>query len=235
MSAVCLLLSASLCLAEIKVDFARNEGDQATPAFKFKNVPSPVKSNAATKAKFTIIDGQRDQSGAEIAVLNDGKLPTEADEPGSNFFFGQNEKGGRVSVDLGNIIEIKQVNTYSWHPDTRGPQVYKLYASDGSASDFNAKPKQGTDPTTAGWKYIAAVDTSGHGGGQFGVSIHDTDSIIGKYRYLLFDILQTEGDDPFGNTFYSEINVIDKNGTAAVEAVQEKIPPFVFHSTNPDC
>ena len=234
-SAVSVLLSASFCLGEIKVDVARNEGDLATPAFKFKNVPSPAKTNAATKAKFTIVDGQRDQAGAEIDVLNDGKLPGEADEPGSNFFFGQNEKGGRIGVDLGGAIEIKQVNTYSWHPDTRGPQIYKLYASDGSASNFDVKPKKGTDPTKAGWKYIAAVDTSGNGGGQFGVSIHDTDGVIGKYRYLLFDISQTEGDDPFGNTFYSEINVINNNGSATGDAVQEKIPPLVFHSANPDC
>ena len=31
---------------------------------------------------------------------------------------------------------------------------------------------------------------------------------MGKYRYLLFDISQTEKDDSFGNTFYSQINVI---------------------------
>lgn len=38
------------------------------------------------------------------------------------------------------------VNTYSWHPSTRGPQVYKLYASDGAAQTFNPKPEKGRRP-----------------------------------------------------------------------------------------
>src|SRR4029453_15871740 len=31
---------------------------------------------------------------------------------------------------------------------------------------------------------------------------------LGKFRYLLLDISETEGDDDFGNTFLSEIDVI---------------------------
>ena len=43
------------------------------------------------------------------------------------------------------------------------------------------------------------------------MSIADsTGAAIGKYRYLLFDISRTETDDDFGNTFYSEITVIEK-------------------------
>ena len=92
-------------------------------------------------------------------------------------------------MDLGGALDLKQVNTYSWHPSTRGPQVYKLYASDGEADNFKAKPKRGTDPVKCGWKLIAKVDTrpkTGDGGGQYGVSISDSDGSIGKYRYLLF-------------------------------------------------
>jgi hypothetical protein len=105
------------------------------------------------------------------------------------------------------------VNTYSWHPDTRGPQVYKLYASDGSAAEFKADPKRSTDPEKCGWKLVAKVDTrpkEGIGGGQYGVSISDNGGSLGKYRYLLLDTNQTESDDPFGNTFYSEIDVIEQ-------------------------
>ncbi len=50
------------------------------------------------------------------------------------------------------------------------------------------------------------------------MSISDPAGIIGKYRHLLFDISATEKDDPFGNTFYSEIDVIDAAGPAVVEA-----------------
>jgi hypothetical protein len=199
--------------AEVKVVVNHNDNDKATADFKFKEVPSPAKDDAAAKAKFTIVDGDRDENGGEIEKLNDGKLPTEEDQPEENFFFAQRADGGRIGIDLGNAIDIKQVNTYSWHPNTRGPQVYKLYASDGTAADFKAEPKRDTDPEKAGWKLIAKVDTrpkEGEGGGQYGVSIADTNGPLGKFRYLLFDVRETENDDPFGNTFYSEIDVIQQ-------------------------
>jgi hypothetical protein len=50
-------------------------------------------------------------------------------------------------------------------------------------------------------------------------------------------VSQTESDDTFGNTFYSEISFIDANASAvaADDKPAEKIPPLVFHSQNPDC
>ena len=207
------LLAVFAARAEIKVTVAHNANDQATPEFKFKNVPSPSTNDAATEAKFTIVDGDKDENSGGLEKLHDGKLPTEEDQPAENFFFDAGTEGGRLLVDLGSAINIQQVNTYSWHPNTRGPQVYKLYASDGTASDFDAKPKRGTDPGKHGWTLIAKVDTrpkTGDGGGQYGVSVSNTDGAIGKYRYLLFDISATEDDDDFGNTFYSEIDVIEQ-------------------------
>jgi hypothetical protein len=212
-----LLVSGTVSLAEVKVIVERNAGDTGTAAFKFKNVPVPARNDAATAAKFSLADGQRDANGGALDKLHDGRLPSESDEPGENFFFGQNTDGGRIVVDLGNALEVKQVNTYSWHPGTRGPQVYQLYGSDGKPADFNAAPKKGTDPEKCGWKLVAKVDTrpkEGEGGGQYGVSITNTDGILGQFRYLLFDIARTEEQDPFGNTFYSEIDIIDRNGPA---------------------
>ena len=75
-----------------------------------------------------------------------------------------------------------------------------------------ARPGTGTDPEKCGWKSIANVDTrpkEGEVGGQYGVSIADSDGALGKYRYLLFDVSPTETDDGFGNTFFSEIDVVD--------------------------
>jgi hypothetical protein len=128
-------------------------------------------------------------------------------------------------VDLRRAIDIKQVNTYSWHPNTRGPQVYKLYASDGKDKVFNSQPKRGTDPRTCGWKLVAKIDTrpkDGQGGGQYGVSICDSNGTIGKFQYLLFDISRTEAIDPFGNTFYSEIDVVEPNAPAVIATQSPK-------------
>ena len=116
-------------------------------------------------------------------------------------------------MDLGAVTEIAQVNSYSWHSESRAPQVYNLYASDGSDPKFNSRPDANTDPGTCGWKLIATVDTrpkQGVVGGQYGVSITGSTGALGKYRYLLFDCIETETDDPWGNTFYSEINVVAK-------------------------
>jgi len=212
-----LLLFGMVAHAEVKVVADHNRNEDAGADFKFKNVPPPARNDAAAKAAFTLVDGQRDPNGGDVLVLHDGKLPAEEDAPSDNFFFRAGTDGGRLLVDLGSAIEIKQVNTYSWHPNTRGPQVYKLYASDGKADGFNAQPKKGTDPATCGWKLVADVDTrpkTGEGGGQYGVSISDSNGTIGKYQYLLFDISRTENEDPFGNTFFSEIDVIDRKAPA---------------------
>jgi hypothetical protein len=216
-----ILMFAMALHAEIQTVAERSIGGSASAEFKFKSVPSPSQSDAATKAKFTIVDGSRDTNGGNVDKLHDGKLPTEEDQPSENFFFNAGTDGGRLLIDLGGIIDIKQVNTYSWHPDTRGPQVYKLYASDGKAGSFNSQPKRGADPETCGWKLIANIDTrpkEGGIGGQYSVSISDSGGTIGKYQYLLFDISRTESTDPFGNTFYSEIDVVDLNTPAVVAA-----------------
>jgi hypothetical protein len=89
--------------------------------------------------------------------------------------------------------------------------LYKLYAADGSEPALNLDPKRGVDPATVGWKFIATVSTlpqQGEDGGQYGASVRDTSGSLGKYRYLLFDCYVTELYDNWGNTFYSEIDVI---------------------------
>ena len=213
------LVSAGVLRAEIKIVADHNDG--ASAGFKFKNVPLPSRGDAATKARFTIVDGAKDGNGGDADKLHDGRVPTDEDQPSENFFFNAGTGGGRLLVDLGGAIDIKQVNTYSWHSGTRGPQVYQLYASDGKAGDFNAQPKKETDPEKCGWKRIANLDTrpkEGESGGQYGVSVSDSDGTVGRYRYLLFDVSRTEDADAFGNTFYSEIDVIDLNAPEIAEA-----------------
>ena len=199
--------------ADVKIVMERNSGAQASRAFRFADVPLPVKDDAAAKASLMIVDGEIDGNSAALSVLTDGMVPGEEDEPDANFFFAQGSWGGRVRMDFGNVIEIAQVNTYSWHPNTRGPQVYKVYGSDGSAGNFNGAPKANVDPVSCGWKLIANVDTRrmfGDNGGQYAVNLSSPSGSLGKYRYLLFSVFQTEADDEFGNTFYSEIDVIAK-------------------------
>lgn len=109
-----------------KITIDHNTGSAANRNFKFKNLPSPAKDDPGAKAKLTLVDGEIDSNGADLTALTDGILPTEEDEPGASFFFNAGTDGGRFRLDLGTILELAQVNTYSWHPNTRGPQLYKL-------------------------------------------------------------------------------------------------------------
>ncbi|MDP7287719.1 MAG: basic secretory protein-like protein, partial [Phycisphaerae bacterium] len=141
------------------------------------------------------------------------RLPSNGDQPSASFFFDAGTSGGRILVDLGKSTKVRQVNTYSWHGGPRGPQVYRLYASEGSAKGFDAKTARGDALEKTGWTLIASVDTrpkSGKFGGQYGVSVSDSSGgVIGAFRYLLFDVSPTEKIDRFGNTFFSEIDVSD--------------------------
>jgi hypothetical protein len=203
----------------VQIAVGHTVGD-ATPGFTFTNVPAPAKNDVASSAKVFVVAGERDGNGGDPAVLRDGRLPAGEDEPESNFFFDAGTDGGRIAMDLGRAVDIQQVNTYSWHPSSRGPQVYTLYAGNGG-ENFNPHPPRDVDPATCGWQRIARVDTrpkGGEGGGQYGVSITDSDGTLGTFQHLLFDISRTESADPFGNTFYSEVDVVDKNGPALVVA-----------------
>jgi hypothetical protein len=199
--------------SQVKVVVERNTGKDATAEFKFKSVPPPAKDDVAAHATVKLVLGQRDPAGADVSALTDGNLPQEEDQPAANFFFNAGSYGGRILFDFASVIEIQQVNSYSWHSGSRAPQLYNLFASDGSDAKFNVQPDGRTDPATCGWKLLATVDTrpkQGDPGGQYGVSISDSSGALGKFRYLLFDVVPTETDDPWGNTFFSEIDVVTK-------------------------
>src|SRR5688572_29941868 len=111
--------SVFVAYSEVTVTSYQNDSGSASPAFRFKDVPSPLKGDAAARASFSIVDGEADGNSGGLEKLHDGNLPREDDQPAENFFFKAGTDGGWLLVDLGNIIEIKQVNTYSWHNSDR--------------------------------------------------------------------------------------------------------------------
>lgn len=235
-------LSTTLSIAFLFAPWAQAEIQIAT-AFQAEgasllvttNVPAPAKNDAAVAARIRIVGGVVDPNSGGISKLRDGVLPTEPDQPDENFFFDAGTAGGRLLFDLGRDVEVKQVNTYSRHPGDRGPQVYKLFASTGAASNFIERPDKNSDPLTNGWKLVATVDThpkSGPRGGEYRVSISASEGALGQFRYLLFDLASTESDDDFGNTFYSEIDVIE-NGATSTEAVANS--PYIFKTADGAC
>ena len=210
-----LLMAMPLMLPSLdaKITIDRNANNVANHDFKFKTVSSPAKDDAAAKAELVLIDGEIDGNGADLTAVNDGVLPSDQDEPSKNFFFNAGTTGGRFRFDFGRVIDIAQVNSYSWHTNTRAPQVYNLYGSDGLDPKFNADPSRRVKPESVGWTLIASVNTTtqnGVEGGQYAVSVTSPSGSLGKYRHLMFDCFVTESADDWGNTFYSEIDVIEK-------------------------
>lgn len=166
--------------------------------------------NLARHATFSLVDGQAYNSAGSLDCLRDGKLPSNSDAPGQCFFFAMGTLEGRFKLDLGSVIPVGQVNTYSWHKSDRGPQVYKLYASSGDTPGFDPSPKIGTDPASCGWKLIATVDTrpqSQPTGGRYTAHVAAPSGNLGNYRYLLFETFVTETADTWGHTFYAEVEV----------------------------
>jgi hypothetical protein len=204
---------AAEALAEIQV--ARHGSD---PGFKFEKVPAPAIDDAASKAVFKLLDGQQDGNSGSLDVLHDGRVPGNADEPASNFFLKPGPDGGRLWVDLGSVIGIKQIATYSWHAGSRAPQVYRIYGADGKAPSFKPSPGKGEDPLACGWVSVATVDTrqeSGVPGGQHGVTVSAGRApLLGSWRYLIFDLQSTDPKERFAQTFFSELDVIDANAPA---------------------
>jgi hypothetical protein len=211
---VAAILFVTTAHAQTKITVDHNTGASINADFKFKSVPSPSRNDAAANARVLIVDGEADGNSAGVSALVDGVLPASDDQPRRNFFIAPGSGGARILIDLGRVTDVAQINSYSWHPGSRGPQVYRVWASDGSEANFNDAPKANVDPRTCGWKVLATVDTRSSDetkdGGQWGVGITDAGGSLGRFRYLLFDCYVTEIADDFGNTFYSEIDVVAK-------------------------
>ena len=207
-------VSAPPVQARVRTGFSGQGAD-----FSFDSVPKPAANDAAASARFALVDSEMDRSSGGPSALNDGRIPPGKDQSKNNFFFRKGLDGGRLMVDLGRTVSVKQVNTYSWHTGMRGPQVYVLYGGDDEAKEFVVDPGRSVDPATAGWRRLAAVDTrsqSGSEGGQHGVSIGAENGTLGSYRFLLFVAKAAEMNDELGNTFYSEIDVVDADSTASL-------------------
>ncbi len=226
-AAAAVLLLSPACFGAVNTVVGFNDPQTATSDFKFSNVPSPSKSDAASKVQFLLVTGQKDDASGELIKLHDGKLPESAEDPAGNFFFKAGTDGGRVVIDLGSVIEVKQINTYSWSSGTHAAQVYKVFGSDGRANNFSTQPSQEGGAEGFGWKRIAKVDTrpaSGTGAGQYAVSLTDSRGVLGRFRYIMFDFSVTENTDDQGNTYYSEIDIIDANAPASAAMPNRLIP-----------
>jgi hypothetical protein len=203
--------------------------------FQFEKILPPAIDDSGAKAIWAIARGEPDRNSAPLSVLFDGKIPSSDDSPTENFFFAPRTTDGCIALDLAQEIDLSEVVTYSWHPGSRGPQVYTLYASLGDQPDFRWNHiDAGADPVQRGWTQIAHVDSRIRRaeGGQHASRITDSTGTLGHYRYLLFKLEPTESDDPFGNTFFSEIDVLSRDSIQIRRVDVPEAPKIRFSSTD---
>ena len=205
---------------------ARIEPGDGTPAFRFPTIEPPSNQDYADAsqghARISVLRGKPHRDNGSVEVLLDGHAQSNADSPPESFCF-ENGGSGLILLDLGLKIPVKKVNTYSWHQccvrpadHIRATQKYDLYGASGPVL-----PAAGGDLAAAGWTLIARVNTDEFFGfprqgarpAQQGVSITAAEGgVVGRYRYLLWDVRPTPADAPgYGreedNTFYGEFDV----------------------------
>lgn len=190
-----------------------NERSQESSFFEFDKIPPPAVDDSAANARWAVARGSLDSNSAPLSVIHDGRIPSSDDSPRENCFFAPGVSNGCIALDLGKSIDISEVVTYSWHAGARGPQVFNLYASTVETVDFKwDQIDEKAIIEKSGWQRVASIDsrTNRMIGGQYASAIRDTSGSLGTFRYLLFEVQPTETTDAFGNTFFCEIDVVEK-------------------------
>jgi len=214
--------------------FAVIESGSGTADFKFPTIEPPSGTDYADASRhhatIRIAEGKLAPDSGPVGLLLDGRGQSNADSPHESVFFANNQKG-KFLVDLRKAIQVRKINSYSWHTcltvpvetdryDTRATQHYNLY---GYAGD-SPPPTEG-DPAAHGWTLISRVNTDSYFSvppiknrpTQQAVSITAADGGVGRYRFLLWDVQPTHVI-PFPphaeqeqNTFFGEFDVYGEN------------------------
>jgi hypothetical protein len=204
--------------------------DWNAPAWDFKIIGKPSQSAASRGAAITIV-GRPEASCLAPGALANGVMPQQTRLRRDFFTFANGTDGGLIVMDLGKVIAVAEINSYSAHgpvggttwaeefDGVRGPQVYALYASAAARPD----PRQldGAD-----WVKLADVDTrpkpaGAKWGGRWGINIRDdSGALLGRFRWLVWQVKPTltmlaPGHVPrrgttnpeWSNTWFAELDV----------------------------
>jgi len=199
-------------------------GDQTTD-FRFPTIEPPSNADYADAAQghatIQVLRGELLQgkgASGPVSVLLDGRGQTHEDAPEDSSFF-QNDATGSFLLDLGQVVSISKINSYSWHQNTthdwqrhRAVQKFTLYGFAGERP-----PAAEMDHEQAGWVRIARIDSDDYfrvrelleRPAQQACSITSAGGEIGRFRYLLWEVEPTliMPLRHLNNTFYGEFDV----------------------------
>lgn len=189
------------------------EADSAGGRFGFLRIPLPAVNDTGRGGLWRLVTGHADANSGGVGCLSDGRIPLHADDPGSNFFLTAGMADGLLALDLQKSVSISEVVSYSWHAGGRAAQVYTLYGATGDESGFTFPESVADLRGLTGWTQIAVVDSRQPGtqGGQHAVRLAGENGLLGNFRHLLFHVRSADPGDRFGQTFFSEIDVVTGN------------------------
>lgn len=186
------------------------QSDSDGVRFSFPRIARPAVDDLAAKGTWRVIAGRPDRNSGGSVCLSDGRIPRSSDDPRANFFFAAGTGEGLLVLELQQAAEIRQIVSYSWHTGGRAPQVYTLYGATGEEPGFRFPAAVQDLAGLTGWSRLATVDSrsAGIAGGQHAVQVSDAAGSLGRFRHLLFHVLAADPADRFGQTFFSEIDVV---------------------------
>jgi len=225
--------------------------EKISKGWNFNTIMPPSRNDAAINSKITIVGNKPIASCLSPDGLHNGVIPQENRLLRDFFCFTNgNVNGGKIVMDLGKVIPVAMINSYSAHgpvggttwcnefDGSRGPQVYTLYGTSLENPDLE-------NLSANGWVKIADVDTRPEGDkqewqGSYGVNIkNENGSLIGNFRWIVWEVKPTfkKGTTPaWTNTWFCELDVHTpetmKNGGDAVLAgtqMEEIILAFKSH------
>lgn len=228
---IALILSARTSLGDTEVFV---ESSEDTTHFQFETIAPPAINDIGATAKWNILAGRVDANSGPIDRLNDGRIPASADDPAGNFFFAAGTADGLITVDLQQVVDVTQIVTYSWHTDSRAPQVYSVYGATGQEANFAFPESPSAAKESPCWTKLADVDTRGRerAAGQHAVRLTNAKASLGKFRHLLFAVSTTEPGNRFSHTFFSEIDVITGDATALERVSAPEVRELKFATTD---
>ncbi|MEY2600177.1 MAG: hypothetical protein RLZZ142_2436 [Verrucomicrobiota bacterium] len=189
----------------------RVENGDGTPEFRFPSVEAPsgergglAGGQTSKKLAACLVDGHREEGSEVLREFRGGAVEDSASRA-SKELAALSRESGRVLVDLGKRVSVTKVNTYSWAPPKsaagRRGEAAQRYALYGFSED--AAPRTDGEPDANGWELIGRVDLTEE---EFGVaeglphseqqvsSITAGTGTLGKYRYLLWQVLPNAAD-----------------------------------------
>lgn len=219
-------------------EFEKNDGivltieaGDATQKCDYKTIGRPLDHDYADASNENVVlkaIGPLDGRSGGIDVLRDGDGQSNPDAPSESLLFRDGARHAFLLMDLGRVVPVTKINTYTWAQDNRfgddirlhgrAPQRYVLY---GSASQ-TAPPSDG-DLSKSGWTPIAIVDTDAwfqvpqkgtwnNRPPQQAVSITSRNGPVAKVRYLLWHVFPPK-NGAHQHSGFGEIDVFVKDSS----------------------